>query len=154
MSICMFDVSVNCVDDFERNRMAGCKSCGYSLRKTEKHYHGHPMFYEIVDELKDLHSRKNADYAGDDPLRNLRMCEEAGIPSWKGVIVRLTDKMSRLMTFAKKESFEVKDESVEDTFCDSAVYSILGLILYRESKMIEDEKRNGKDSIIHDNQED
>jgi len=95
---------------------------------------GHPMFYEILKQMEDIHSRKNADYTGEgDPLSNLRMCEDAGIPAWKGVIVRLGDKYARLNTFAKKESYQVKDESVEDTFLDNAVYSILGLILYRES---------------------
>jgi hypothetical protein len=93
---------------------------------------GHPKFYEILEQLADLHSRKNADYANKDPLSNLRMCELGGIPGWKGVIVRLTDKISRLLTFADKESYQVKDESVEDTFRDAAIYSILGLILYQE----------------------
>ena len=35
--------------------------------------HGHPRFYEIIEALKDLHSRKNHDYAsGGDPLGNFR----------------------------------------------------------------------------------
>jgi hypothetical protein len=97
-------------------------------------FHGHPEFYKILDELRDLHSRKNHDYAGDDPLSNLKMCEKGGIAGWKGVVVRLTDKISRLLNFAKKGEFQVKDESVEDTFRDTAIYGILGLILYRESK--------------------
>jgi hypothetical protein len=96
--------------------------------------HGHPEFYKILDELRDLHSRKNHDYAGDDPLSNLKMCEVGGLAGWKGVVVRLTDKISRLLTFMKKGEFQVKDESVEDTFKDAAIYSILGLVLYRESK--------------------
>lgn len=95
--------------------------------------YGHPMFYEILDELRDLHSRKNHDYAGDDPLSNLEMCERGGIAGWKGVVVRLTDKISRLLNFSKKGEFQVKNESVEDTFRDTAIYAILGLILFRES---------------------
>lgn len=95
---------------------------------------GHPDFYKILDELAELHSLKNSDYANRDPLSNLKMCELGGIPGWKGVIVRLTDKISRLLTFSERESYQVKDESVEDTFKDLAVYGILGLILYRESK--------------------
>lgn len=101
---------------------------------TKRKYHGHPLFYEIIEELKDLHSRKNHDYAGNDPLMNLRLCELGGLPGWKGIVVRLTDKISRLLTFMKMGKFLVKDESVEDTFRDAAVYAILGLILYREGK--------------------
>lgn len=100
----------------------------------KKKYYGHPEFYKIVEELKDLHSRKNHDYAGNDPLMNLRMCELGGLVAWKGIIIRLTDKISRLLTFMKTNELKVKDESVEDTFRDAAVYSILGLILYREGR--------------------
>jgi hypothetical protein len=101
----------------------------------------HPMFKEIVKELQDIHDKKNSDYAVDNPLGNLQMCELGGIPSWKGVIVRLTDKMSRLLTFCKKEKYAVTDESVEDTLKDMAVYSILCLILYRTRD--KDGKENG-----------
>lgn len=95
---------------------------------------GHPMFKEILKELQDLHDRKNHDYAGDNPLGNLEMCEMGGVPAWKGVIVRLTDKMARLLSFARKGELQVKDESVEDTLKDMAIYAILGLILYRTRK--------------------
>jgi hypothetical protein len=99
-----------------------------------KGYHGHPKFYEILQEMADLHSNKNHDYAGNDPLQNLRLCELGGLAGWKGVVVRLTDKISRLLTFMNTGELKVKDESVEDTFKDAAVYSVLGLILYREQK--------------------
>ena len=95
---------------------------------------GHPDFYQILEELADLHARKNQDYSGDDPLANFKLCETAGIPAWKGVVVRLTDKMSRILTFAKKGTLEVKDEAITDTLQDMAVYAILALILYREGK--------------------
>ena len=92
---------------------------------------GHPMFNEMLKEMQELHNSKNHDYAGENPLGNLEMCEAGGIPAWKGVIVRLTDKMARLLTFCRKEEYLVKDESVEDTFRDMSIYAILGLILYR-----------------------
>jgi hypothetical protein len=96
-------------------------------------YRGHPKFYDVLNELAVLHDRKNHDYAGEnDPLRNLRQCEDMGIPSWKGVAVRMTDKMDRIKSFAKKEAFEVNDEGLSDTLMDMAVYSILALILYEE----------------------
>ncbi|KKN61526.1 hypothetical protein LCGC14_0521140 [marine sediment metagenome] len=95
--------------------------------------HGHPGFYQLLDEIADLHDRKNHDYAGDDPLSNLKLCEEFGIPAWKGVIVRLTDKWSRITQLITKEA-QVKDESIEDTLKDSAVYSLLAIVLKRERK--------------------
>ena len=35
-------------------------------------------------------------------LTNFRTCELAGIPAWKGCCVRIGDKFSRIMGFAKK----------------------------------------------------
>jgi len=96
---------------------------------------GHPRFYEILEELKQLHSDKNHDYAGDDPLSNLKQCETMGMPAWVGVIVRLTDKMDRLKTYARKRDFKIKNEGLADTFKDMAIYSILGIILYEESQV-------------------
>lgn len=96
-------------------------------------FHGHPRFYELLDKMADLHSRKNHDYAGDAPLSNLKTCEQIGLPAWKGILVRLMDKWGRLKIFAKTGSFEVKDESVIDTLMDNAVYSLLCIIVYEES---------------------
>jgi aspartate carbamoyltransferase catalytic subunit len=59
---------------------------------------------------------------------------DMGIPPWKGILIRLGDKMSRLESFARKESFQVKDESLIDTLRDVSVYAILAIILYREEK--------------------
>ncbi len=100
---------------------------------TERKLHGHPQFYKLLQEMGELHSRKNHDYSGDDPLSNLKSSVEIGIPAWKGILIRLMDKWARLKTFAKKETLEVKDESIKDTLMDSAVYSLLCIIIYEES---------------------
>ena len=81
--------------------------------------------------MKKIHSLKSYDYGFQDPLANLRLCENCGIPAWVGVIVRLSDKLARLYSFCKKK--KLKNESVRDTFLDIANYAILGLILYEES---------------------
>ena len=95
--------------------------------------YGHPEFYKLLERMGEIHSSKNRDYnPGDDPLANFRMSESMGIPAWKGCLVRMGDKFSRLCSFAKKEKYEVKDESAEDTLIDLAVYSLLCIILYRE----------------------
>lgn len=99
---------------------------------TERKLHGHPRFYELLQEMGELHSRKNHDYSGDDPLSNLKSSVEIGIPAWKGILVRLMDKWARLKGFAKKGILEVKDESIRDTLMDNAVYSLLCIIIYEE----------------------
>jgi hypothetical protein len=57
-----------------------------------------------------------------------------GIPAWKGCLIRLSDKFSRLCSFARKEDYQVKDESIEDTLLDNAIYSLICILLYREYK--------------------
>jgi hypothetical protein len=91
-------------------------------------------FKEILEEMAEIHERKNRDYAGDDYLANLKMCEAINIPAWKGVIVRMTDKHSRIMNLAKSESPAVTSESVNDTLTDLAVYAILARILIEEAR--------------------
>lgn len=100
-----------------------------------KEYYGSKEFYKIIDELKDLHSRKSRDYnSQEDAMSNFKICEKAGIPAWKGIVVRLSDKFSRLLSFCKREEFKVKDETVEDTLKDLANYSILCIVSLRERK--------------------
>lgn len=96
---------------------------------------GHPRFYELLEQMADLHSRKNHDYSGTaDPLKNLRAPTRIGIDPFIGVLVRLQDKWSRLEQFANSGELLVKGESVIDTLMDNAVYSLLAIILYEEQK--------------------
>ena len=113
---------------------------GGATRDTDVPFisYGHPRFYEIIDELKQLHSDKNHDYAGDDPLSNLRACERTGLAAWKGVVIRLQDKFSRLENFMVNSSLCINDESMFDTLNDIAVYSILCRVLMEEEKKNED----------------
>ena len=99
-----------------------------------KKYYGHPKFYKLIEELKEIHSSKNHDYAGQDPLSNLKMSEAFGIPAWKGTLIRMSDKFARIVQLANKEENLVKDESIIDTLKDLAVYSLLCIILYEENK--------------------
>ena len=81
--------------------------------------------------------KKNADYAGkggDEPFANFTRCEAMGICRTEaGMLVRMTDKMSRLSSFVESGTLEVKDESVEDTCLDLINYSVL-FYSYLQSK--------------------
>ena len=91
-------------------------------------------FYQLLNEMKKTHYLKSKDYGDEeDVLANFRTCEMAGIPAWKGCCVRIGDKFSRIMGFAKKEKLEVKDESIKDTLIDMANYALIALILYEET---------------------
>jgi len=106
-----------------------------------KKLYGDPEFYQLLKELAELHSNKNHDYAGDDPLSNFLLSEKMGIPAWKGCLVRMSDKISRLWSFASKDKFLVKDESVIDTAKDLAIYSLLLILLYKRERRKKNENR-------------
>lgn len=91
-------------------------------------------FEDIMHELTELHKIKNHDYAGENYLSNYVSSRRMGIAPWINAVLRLQDKMARLENFSKQGELKVKDESVEDTFKDIAVISILALILYRNKK--------------------
>jgi len=70
-----------------------------------------------------LLKNKGHDYAGDaDSLGNLR---RFGL---YGIIVRLSDKFSRLEQYAKSGELKVKDEGVVDTLRDIRNYAFLAQI--------------------------
>lgn len=77
----------------------------------------------------ELMQRKNADYAGrkgNEPFANFTRCEAMGICSTEqGFLVRMTDKLSRLSSFVEAGTFQVKDESLEDTIVDIINYAVL-----------------------------
>lgn len=98
---------------------------------------GHPKFYEILKELEELHAVKNSDYSeANDPLSNLKMSEQIGIPGYVGNFIRMGDKWSRLVQLMKKkqqgEGPAVKNESMKDTLRDLAIYCMLEMILIEE----------------------
>ena len=89
-------------------------------------------FKEILEVMEEVHETKNQQYAGENGyLSNLKMCEAMQIPAWKGVIVRMTDKMARLMNLSNSEGSELQKE-ITDAFIDMGVYSGMGLIAYED----------------------
>lgn len=90
-------------------------------------------FKGILREMGEVHDRKQKDYGkDDDPLHNVRSSTEWGVPAWLGTMIRATDKVRRLQTYAR--TGKLANEGVEDAFLDLAVYSILALILFREEQ--------------------
>lgn len=93
-----------------------------------------PELYVIFERAAAIQLDKAADYADTDSYRNLRDCEEMGIPAWKGVVVRLCDKFRRLKNYARKGTFAVKDEGFEDTGVDIINYTAMMIELHRQEK--------------------
>jgi len=95
-------------------------------------------FNENLEIMKKMMEAKNHDYgATEDAFANFRHCEELGIcPAPEGIMVRMSDKMSRIATLLHKEG-KVEDEKIRDTIIDLCVYGNILLCLLEE-------KNNGK----------
>lgn len=109
----------------------------------------HEELFKIHEHLTtkalSLMRKKNADYgASNDPFANFRRSEAVcNVSAEKGIMVRLTDKLSRLSTFLDRGEFSVSDESLEDTVIDGINYFILLYAMRMEKKKnIEAENKN------------
>lgn len=87
----------------------------------------------LTQDMLRTYEAKDQDYASNGkPMGNLRGSEYLGIPAWKAVLLRMSDKKQRITSFVSRGRFEVEDEKVTDTLIDLANYALLGLILFRE----------------------
>lgn len=96
---------------------------------------------DFLRELEMLHMKcvaisraKNADYAtAGDPFLNFKAATGLGIAPEDGILVRMSDKMSRVANLIRKartgQSAAVADESIFDTLLDLSNYAII-LALY------------------------
>ena len=95
--------------------------------------HGDPRFYQLLEEVAELHSAKNHDYAKTaEPLSNFQRCAAFGVEPWRGVLVRMSDKWSRIEQLAGGKV--AKNESLRDSLIDNAVYSLLCVLLLEDAK--------------------
>lgn len=94
-----------------------------------------PEIYWLMKRQAELLLQKGHDYSGtEDSYANLRSSSALGISPWRGVLLRMSDKFSRLCNFSCQGILKVKDESVEDTLLDLANYSLLCLVLFKEGQ--------------------
>jgi hypothetical protein len=91
---------------------------------------------ELLEHHKEITTRclaimrtKNHDYAGNSgetPFANFQRCESMEICSTEsGFLVRVVDKVSRLVTFVESGELMVEGESYEDAVMDIINYMVL-----------------------------
>ena len=81
------------------------------------------QFQKIQKEGLDLFTKKNIDY-GDSFI----------MYGMIGVLIRLQDKINRLVNISNTQISVVKNESLRDTLLDLHNYSALALLLFDEKK--------------------
>lgn len=95
---------------------------------------GNPDYLKLLEDMKDLHIRKNTGYTGDnnDDWANFRISEAFGVSSFLGVMVRMSDKWIRITNLIKNPSFDMVGEAIEDTLMDLASYALIAICIRRE----------------------
>ena len=118
------------------------KTTRVSPTRSDAHSNVSPIdkFYDIMEELSELHYRKSLDYGTEnDTYQNFRGAAKCGVPNWVGTFIRLMDKVQRIQKFAR--SGKLTNEGVIDSFNDLAVYAVICRILFEEITDV-----NGADS--------
>ena len=114
-------------------------------------------FYELLNTIKNLHDAKKHDYgAKEDIFANFRLSALTGISPWKGSVVRMGDKYSRICSFIKNGDFKFKEENIKDTLLDMAIYSLITIFLYEQemfdTHMEQFQENMEKQNERHDNE--
>lgn len=77
---------------------------------------------DTFEKCLEIARRKNADYSsGVDPFRNFRNSQAVGVSPERGILVRLSDKITRISNLLDKEA-DVKEETINDTIEDAINY--------------------------------
>jgi len=112
--------------------------------------YGHTEFYKVCEELMDLHSRKNYQYATvDNPLGNFNRCGDMTKilfkpevdPSLAILLAYMSKQWDGVLQMVGLGKSEVCDQ-LEDKFFDLACYSIIAIVKIRERRNKNDRKSN------------
>lgn len=101
-------------------------------------------FKQLFDKCLGVMQKKNADYSSSNAnaFRNFEAVENFGITGVKeGIMVRLTDKFTRICNLLKKDPLVV-DESLQDTIEDAINY--LAILHARITMEVEAAKKANK----------
>ena len=102
---------------------------------TDVRTHYNPLLDSMAQTFQrclELAQKKNADYAaGSDPFKNFRASELVGVDPGRAILVRLTDKLSRLGNLLDAEP-KVQNESARDTLDDMVNYAAILIALLED----------------------
>ena len=104
---------------------------------------------EFCDKMIAIVGAKNHDYSGNEEnaLYNF-LAADRFTTAEIGLLVRMTDKMSRVESFVKHGVYLVDDEKVEDTLLDLANYAAIMAAVVKEKRGGEKQKSDGLSNII------
>ena len=87
-------------------------------------------FKDLLDELLETYEKKNADYGDSFKKTHLQFGEIAGL-------VRISDKVNRLISLSEKTPDSQNYESKRDTYMDLANYCLMQVLVMEETESTE-----------------
>ncbi|OOL80458.1 hypothetical protein BWX42_00445 [Dolosigranulum pigrum] len=84
-------------------------------------------FKSLLDEMHETYKKKNADYGNSFKQTHLQFGEIAGL-------VRISDKVNRLISLSKKTPDSQNYESKRDTYMDLANYCLMQVLVMEETE--------------------
>lgn len=84
-------------------------------------------FKDLLDEMHETYEKKNADYGDSFKKTHLQFGEIAGL-------VRISDKVNRLISLSKKTPDNQNYESKRDTYMDLANYCLMQVLVMEETE--------------------
>ena len=88
------------------------------------------MFQKELNNMYMTFCRKQYDYGpGNIAMGTLLKSDKEINQSLFGIIVRMNDKINRLLNLSTKHNFKAQNEPIEDAFLDIATYCVMALIV-------------------------
>ena len=88
------------------------------------------MFQKELNNMYMTFCRKQYDYGpGNIAMGTLLKSDKEINQSLFGIIVRMNDKINRLLNLSTKHNFKAQNEPIEDPFLDIAIYCVMALIV-------------------------
>ena len=97
---------------------------------THEQRPGSLPFLELLEELRQLHFQKTAQYGGNtDPFENVTASAKCGVEPWRRALCDLSDCVVRMQRFANGQPVDY-----ENALIDAANWSLICLLKLREDK--------------------
>ena len=88
------------------------------------------MFQEELNKIYMTFCKKQYDYGPNNIAMGTLLKNDKEInTSLLGIIVRMNDKINRLLNLSTKHDFKAQNEPIEDAFLDIAIYCLMALIV-------------------------
>lgn len=95
-------------------------------------------YLQVLDELRDLTMKKRAGYSpGADPFANFRKSQMFGVSPLTGILVRVTDKLSRIASLLSNPANDQVGESLRETLLDAGNYLLIAVAMMDGDKVVE-----------------